>query len=456
MAGGTFTMTAKKIRPGTYINFESEKQNVLGAQPRGIVMMPLVSHNYGPAKEFIEISASSPDSCYDKLGYSIYDDDPKGNMLLIREALKSASKVIVFIPTIGAKATATVGETLTVTAKYGGSLGNSIKVAIVADAALGEEYFDFIVYLNDRVVDRVNGVKTDQDIVDAALGWVDVTTSEGTTTLSAQGATALDSGTDGTMDNKDFTDMLDLAESEQFNVFCFPYKKTDYETLFTAIKSKIQYLRESVGKTAVAVLGNFTGADYEGIINVTNGVILEDDTEITAEKACAWVAGAEASSTYTDANTYRAYPNAKRVLGPKTHEQAEVALRNGEVFFIYDSSYAVVIEQDINSLTTITKDKDDSYKKNRVIRVHDTLKELLESNFPPNKFDNDRTGWDVMEGIGRTILQTMEGDGAITNVDLEADFLVDTKLSQGDETYINVGIQPVDSAEKIFFTVKTR
>ena len=41
-------------------------------------------------------------------------------------------------------------------------------------------------------------------------------------------------------------------------------------------------------------------------------------------------------------------------------------------------------------------------------------------------------------------------------VDYDRDFLVDREQSTGDEVYFNVGLEPVDSAEKLFFTVKTR
>jgi hypothetical protein len=46
--------------------------------------------------------------------------------------------------------------------------------------------------------------------------------------------------------------------------------------------------------------------------------------------------------------------------------------------------------------------------------------------------------------------------GAIKNVDYDADFKIDESLSSGDEVYFIVAIQPVDSAEKLFFTAKTR
>ena len=61
-----------------------------------------------------------------------------------------------------------------------------------------------------------------------------------------------------------------------------------------------------------------------------------------------------------------------------------------------------------------------------------------------------------MEGIGRTLLKQFEEAGAIKNVDYDNDFLVDRGTSTGDETYFNIGLEPVDSSEKLFFTIKTR
>ncbi|MCX4265196.1 MAG: hypothetical protein OSJ64_00010, partial [Firmicutes bacterium] len=90
------------------------------------------------------------------------------------------------------------------------------------------------------------------------------------------------------------------------------------------------------------------------------------------------------------------------------------------------------------------------------IRVFDTFAEALQLNFPPNKYNNSADGWDIMEGIGRSLLKQFADAGAITNVDYDNDFLVDRQLSQGDETFFNVGLQPVDSAEKLYFSIATR
>ena len=48
MAGGTFDKQVGKDRPGTYINFQSGKHDTVGGSDRGIVIIPLKNHNYGP------------------------------------------------------------------------------------------------------------------------------------------------------------------------------------------------------------------------------------------------------------------------------------------------------------------------------------------------------------------------------------------------------------------------
>ena len=111
------------------------------------------------------------------------------------------------------------------------------------------------------------------------------------------------------------------------------------------------------------------------------------------------------------------------------------AINDGHFAFSVSEENKIVAEYDINSLTSFKQPKDETYRKNRVIRVLDTFQESVQLNFPPNKYANSAT--------------------AITNVDYDADFLVDRTASYGDKTYFDVNLQPVDSAEKLFFTVHT-
>lgn len=442
MAGGTFDKSVGKVRPGTYINFEASNQSTLGSSDRGTVLIPLINHSYGPEKEFITISNESVDSAIDKLGYSVYDDDP--SMLLIREAFKNASTVIVYIAKAGTKAAGTGGG-LSVTAKYGGSRGNALSYSVAANPVAG---FDVSVYLDGSTVEAFEGVTDVSALADSK--YITFTASEGTSLESAAGI-SLTGGTDGTAANSDIAAFLDDMESVNFNTLAFPVTE---ESLLAACVTKIKYLRENVGRGVKAVVPDYK-ADYEGIINVTNSVVINGVTLSNAQ-ATAWVAGADASASNVQSNTYKIYVGAESVAGAKTHEQAVAAIQNGEFFFSYSENGDVIVEYDINSLTSFTDRKDKSYSKNRVLRVFDSFAESIRLNFPPNKYSNNENGWDIMDGMGRSILKQFFDAGAIRNVDYDSDFAVVRGESKGDSTYFNVGIQPVDSAEKLYFTVMTR
>lgn len=443
MAGGRFEKLAGKVRPGTYINFESTRVASVGVGERGIVVIPFIGHSYGPAKEFITINNAAPDAARAKLGYSILDDN--SNMMLVREALKNAATVIVYITASGSKATGTGGG-LSAEAVYGGVRGNELAYAVAVNPVSG---FDVTVTLGGTTMSFYEGVKDVAELIAKNDPYI-VFKAEGEA-LSAVAGVNLSGATATTSANEDVTAFLDSIEGVKFHALCFPVTE---DGLKTAAVTKIKYLRENMGKTVIGVLADHAG-DYEGIINVTNSVIV-DGKELTNAQATAWVAGASAGASYVQSNTYKVYDGATGIVGVKTHEQAVVAIKNGEFFFSLSEEGNVVAEYDINSLVNLTSGKDESYRKNRVIRVFDTFAEDVQTEFPPNKYANSPVGWDIMEGVGRAILKRFYDAGAIKNVDYEADFYVDREASVGDETYFNVGIEPVDSAEKLYFTVATR
>lgn len=445
MAGGTFDKLVGKTRPGTYINFVSTRHDTVGISERGIEIIPLMKHNYGPVGEFIALDCSGPDTEIAKLGYSIYDEDENRQMLLIREAFKKAAKVLVYRVNGGTQAKAT-SEPITATAKYPGTRGNQFSFTVATNPVGG---FDVQVNLAGSKVAEYTGLNTVEELIAQNNNYI---TFSGTGNLVAVAGANLTGGTDKETENADVTKFMDALESVKFNTVCFPI--TD-AALQAAAKTKIKYIRENIGKGVQVVMPDTSSGDYEGVINVTNSVSV-NGVALTHAEACAWVAAATAGASNTTSNTYVQYEGADEVIDPKTHEEAVSAINNGEFFFSASEAGAVVVEYDINTLKTFASGKDKTYRKNRVIRVFDTFAEALQVNFPPNKYDNGPTGWDIMEGIGRTILKQFEDAGAIKNVDYDNDFLVDRNTSAGDETFFNVGLEPVDSAEKLYFTISTR
>lgn len=462
MAGGRFDKQVGKVRPGTYTNFESSRgSDVVSEGTRGTVIIPLPKATYGPAKKFIRLTNASPDAEAATLGYSIYDNDPNRQMLLIREAFKQAVTVYVYILSEGKKAQAEIsmsipaeGEdaeavtnTLTVAAKYGGSRGNAFTVTLDANPLGG---YDVLIHLDGGKVTEYEGLNTIEELIALDNPYL---TFIGKGQLGEAAGTNLTGGSDEETANTDTTDFIDAWEQVKFNTVCFPF---DAAGVQQAALTKIKYMRESVGKGVQVVMPDAGNMDHEGVINVTNSVSLDGD-ELSHAEACAWVAGATAGASYTTSLTYRQYTGATAVVDPKSNEEAIAAINAGEFFFSVNETNEVIVEYDINTLVTFKPgEKDKSYRKNRVIRVFDTFQETLQLNFPPNKYENISKGWDIMEGMGKTILRQFEDAGAITNVSYDEDFLVDREASTDDETYIIVGLQAVDSSEKLYFTIKTR
>lgn len=489
MAGGTWSKLSLKERPGTYINWQTTEQNVVGIAERGTVIMPLLGHNYGPAGEFITIENGSPDAQYAKLGYSVYE----APLLLVKEALKSAKAVILYVPRQGEEAKASVeftsypadtsepetgaegtedtesGEattpepaapvqtTLNARAMYGGERGNDLSFDCVANENSG---YDVTVYLDNAAVEEFEELNTVGDLMAAGSQWI-YFKGDAEAALGDFSAISLTGGTNGEVNTVDFTKFLDASEALHWNTMAVPLDSAENSSLLTAVVSKIKYLREDVGKYRKAVVANYA-ADYEGIINVCNGYVLSDKTVVDATMATAWVAGADAGADCVTSNTYKPVEDATDIHGLFSHTEAVAAVKAGKFFFSFNESNEVVVEYDINSLVSYARQrKAKSWRKNRVLRVMDSFGESVQLNFPPNRYDNDDDGWNAMEGIGKTILKlyglkSEGGVGAIRGIDYDKDFLVDRESSHGDETYVNVGIQPVDSAEKFYFTVTTR
>lgn len=451
MAGGNFDINVGKTRPGTYVNVKSKRQQRTKGSSRGTTIVPLVGYDWGPNGEVIKISVDAIDANIAKLGRSVYDDNKF--MLLLREQFKNATTCLVYIINSGESAKAT-SDGLTVTAVYSGTRGNDLSVSIVENTQGG---CDVSVYLGTDKVELYEGVKTYADLIAASDGkYVKFSVTAPETTIKAVASIKLTGGTNTESANSSVTAFLDKSEMYRWNTMCFPI---DDEDLKQACIAKIKMLRNNVGKGVQAVIPE-CNADHEGIINVTNSVVV-DGRELTIAEACAWVAGATAAASRTESFTYVEYVGATDIVGEKGNEEAIQAIKNGEFFFSRSEEDKIVVEYDINSLHNFTKDRTEDYAKNRVIRVYDSFAEDLALIFPPNKFNNDSDGWLIMEGLGRKLLKSYGpvsdgGDGSIQNIDLENDFYVDKSRSIGDETYFNVGLQAVDSAEKLYFSVSTR
>lgn len=246
--------------------------------------------------------------------------------------------------------------------------------------------------------------------------------------------------------------VLEKLKTVEFNTICYPYDEEAAE-IKTAIAEWITGMREEEGIKVNAVLAN-VGADSEGVINVVQGVILSDGTELTAAETTAWVAGVTAGASVTASNTGMAYTGAIDVSPRMTKSQMEAAVKAGKFIFKVDNAQNVTVVSDINSLTTFTPEKGKVMSKNRVIRIVDGIANDVTSIFEGSyvgKINNNEDGRSMLKAALVDYFSTLQNMGAVQNFDTD-----DVTISTGtdsDAVVVDIAVQPVDSIEKIYITV---
>lgn len=438
MAGGKFT-TQNKVRPGVYINMETEGQAVGTLGERGTVALAL-QLSWGPSHTMLTIN--SGDNVRNLLGY----DMTASQLLLVREALKRARTLLLYRLNAGTQATATHG-TMTATAKYGGVRGNDIDIVVqenVDNAAL----FDVITYFADEEVDVQTVADTD------SLEDNDWVVFSGTGVLTTTAGVPLTGGADGSVTNENHTNFLEAAELEIFNAIGYVGVDSTLKSLYEAF---VKRLRDEEGRKIQSVLENHPTADFEGVISVKNGVVLSDQTVLTAAQAVAWVAGATAAAGPDESLTYTAYDGAVDVSPRYSNSQIIAALENGEFVFTINNGRAVV-EQDINTFKTFTSTKGKAFRKNRTLRVLDGLATDWHRIFEMyyiGRSDNNADGRALFRKECVKLVDTYQSIGAVQNFDAQADI----EVAQGDEAdavVVSGYVQPVDSIEKVYMKVRVR
>ncbi len=448
MNGGTFTPGVEKERAGIYFRFVSAAKERLLAGERGTAALPLVL-NWGPSKTFIEIA--NDNDVKKKVG--LEPTDP--SLLLLCEARKRAKVVKVFRVNDGEKATGEIG-TVTVTAKYGGTKGNEILIR-VSENVLEPSKKDVITFLENTAVCK-------QTVESAAElqnnDWVEFN-GEGELELTA--GIKLTGGTDLEPINLDYTDFLAAAELEYFDTIGLPVDGKNTEELKATFASFIKRVRDEQGIKIVGVVPNYSG-DYEGIINVVNGVILPEKILSLAETV-AWVTGASSGTTVNQSLTFVEYDGAIGVHPEFDHDEIIDRLEKGQFILTYDPrNKTVSVEKDINSFVTFTKEKNSKFSKNKFIRMIDAINNDISRELKQTIKELKNSGKDIpANDDGKQIVRTLitmymnelQDGGAIQNFDSTEDISIETN-ENGDGFLINIGVQDVDSVEKFYFGVEVR
>ncbi|GAF41126.1 Phage related protein [Agrilactobacillus composti DSM 18527 = JCM 14202] len=468
--GGTWT-TQNKRRPGAYINVKGAPQPKPDTSIGRTLLLNHVQLDWG-AKGVIELDTNSDFKAL--LGSPLTD----ARFGALRETLKGALTVLLLNNNDGKKATVTdEGLPWTFTAKYPGVKGNSLHVSVEKDPNDETRITVSTIYGTEIVDQQVvrtttaSSLKSNEYInvtftddgkevvgqVEPTEGGADFTAAPGKPELEALAVSTTYNLAGGTTETVPVTDLLnDALETEQFNVATsagFEPKDNIHQLLATAI----QRLREDEGYKVRAVVPNYEGGatyDYEGVSVVANGVVLADGTKVDTTSATGYFAGASSAADAHTSLTYSGYPGATSVYPKLNNEQTIRGLNEGWIIFTAKRGDRVVIEQDINSLTSFTEDKPKQFGKNRIIRTLDTIvtntEEAFENTFL-GRVNNDPTGRDLFKANRVAYLQNLSEIGVIADFD-PADLTVDPGDDK-DAILVTLAVTPIDSMEKLYMTI---
>lgn len=430
-----------KTLPGAYANFVSVGNTTLRGE-RGVVALPL-ELNWGAENKVVPIKAESfSQVSLKELGYA----HTAPELLLVREALKRAGTLLLYrINSGGTKASVTTGG-MTVTAKYGGTRGNDLKVAILTNVDNASN-MDVVTYLGGDEMDRQTVAASGGATNLKANSYVTFGTAA---TLTAVAAVSLTGGTNGTVNGTAYSAWLSSLEVETFQTIGYPGTDAAVKALVVAF---VKRLRDEEGKKVVGVLYQYTNSDSIGIISVKNGVILDDGTTISGDKAVCWVAAASASAKINESLTNASYDGAVDVDIKYTKSQFEAAIKAGEFVFYADSGKARVLS-DINTLTTFSTTVSANWTSNRVVRVMDAW-----ANDVARIFGEGYLGTQTNSDTGRALFKAdlVALGKEYEALDAISDFTTeDVTVIQGTgkrDVSVHCAIQPNDSMEKLYMTV---
>lgn len=425
-------MRQNKMLPGVYTNF-SVAQLSSASSRTGVISLALALP-WLAAKTMYRITKSIAEELYFYLGSAA---------LPIKEALKNANEVLLYKLNAGTASAATIGN-LTCTAANTGAFGNSISVIIAP--VIGEDgYYYVSTYIGGNEYDRQKVMTADQ-LQDNA--WVVFTHSA--TGLTSTAGTTLTGGEDGTVTNADYISYLETLELYDFNAIACVAESADIKQLYIEFTKR---LVNDEGRYFQCVVAD-EAADFEAVISVKNGVILSDGSAVTKEIACAYIAGATASVDLSASLTNSQYIGAVNVDTRYTTAQQTDIAQSGHILFIPELDNKVYIQKDINSLVTLSPERTEVYRKNKVIRtlfaIAAEIKRLGREQFI-GKVSNTADGRNLFKSAVLVYFRQLATKNIISDVSPE-DITV-TEGNASDNIILTYTVRPVDTIDIIYNTI---
>lgn len=222
-------------------------------------------------------------------------------------------------------------------------------------------------------------------------------------------------------DAEDYIEALNALKTVKFDYLAAPTVSTDNATNDIVSYVKAQRAEDKLIK---AVLPNVSG-DHEGVINFATATVYANDKEYTTEQYCSRIAGIIAGTPINISCTYA--PLAELTdCSRLTKEEMDAAVDTGKLIVWFDGE-KVKTARGVNSLTTTTQDKGDSFKKIKIVEAMDMIATDIRTTAEDNYLGKYANSYDnkclLISAIGNYFDQ-LKKDGVISaytiSIDIEA------------------------------------
>ncbi|MGG2996092.1 phage tail sheath family protein [Paenibacillus macerans] len=481
MAGGTWSLTDQPVLPGLYMNFVSAAGTAIQSGARGVVVAPVKAH-WGPMGQFTEVANEA--AIRELFGND--DSDGATALTTLYLALLGGPKKLLayrIAASTAAEASLTLnnGEgaaSLLLKAKYPGKRGNSFKVTVQPSLSVSGSK-ELKLYEGSTLLRTFPLGSGSAELAAAAINadtanlWITAELAGEGTLADVSGAalTGGESGISG-VTNADYVAAIAAFETQDFHVLTLD--GVSDPALRTSIVAWVKRVREE-GKGVIAVLGGSaaddTGADavskaiarsavidYEGIVNVGTGAVL-NGKEYSSAQIAAWVAGLIAGQSLKESTTYAASPF-DDVTRRWTRSEQEQAVQSGVFLLVHDGRRVKVL-RGVNSLISPRQGQNKGWKKIRKIRVIDQINADLQrtaEDYYIGKVNNTEEGRLALIGAGKQYLQTLAAESVIEatgfDVTLDPRFYGSAPqfVPEDDQVFLAWKADDTDVMEQIFGT----
>lgn len=485
MAGGSWSATEGKVRPGFYMNFVAAALAAIQAGSRGTVAIP-VKADWGPVKSFTEIEDLAT-------LLNTYGEDVAVGTTAYRAIflalLGGAKKVLGYrlVDGSAAKMTKTLADTTAVTpvdvlkldSKY--ETARAFKVTTRTNL-VDSNKSDILLYEGTTLLytfTYTHGTGGVANAVAAINGdtknlWVVATSLDaGNGVLANVTASAFGSGNNGIsgIANSDYITAQAAFETMKWNEFVLDCEGDS--ALQVSFAAWITGLRDDGWGACITFGGDATddqtpatgnarsaSFNHEGIRNVITGGTVGGVAYASFEIA-PWFAGKIAGQKLTESITY-ATGSFTDVSPRLTNAQIITSLQSGSLCLVHDG-VKVKVEQGLNTLTSLRQGQNNQWKKIRAIRTMDSINDDLLAAASDNYIGkvNNEDGKIALINAFKKYMATLAIGGVIEDnylVYLDPDWHGGAEpLAAADSVYPVWEANITDCIEKIFgrFVVKS-